>query len=244
MQPFWLALQFLTRLPAPRYEVVPPQAVGRSLLFYPLVGLIIGLLLYAVAQLMSAASPIFTAAMIVTLWLILSGALHIDGLSDLADAWVGGHGDRERTLAIMKDPYCGPMGVAAVVAVLLLKFTATTTLLSGAPHLLIVAPLAGRTLALLLMLTTPYVRESGLAAEMVRYMPRRALWGITILVTALVIYQWPWQGGWIVGASLLLFIAFRHALLQRLHGFSGDAAGALIELTEVVALLCGALLIP
>ena len=104
MRAFWLSLQFLTRIPTPQFAEIAPQTVGRSLLFYPLVGLIIGGLLLAVTQLTAAASPLVTSALVLATWLLLSGALHIDGVADMADAWVGGQGDRERTLAIMKDP--------------------------------------------------------------------------------------------------------------------------------------------
>ncbi|MFH4181104.1 adenosylcobinamide-GDP ribazoletransferase, partial [Acinetobacter baumannii] len=57
-----------------------------------------------------------------TLWIWLTGGLHLDGLADTADAWVGGFGDKQRTLQIMKDPSCGPIGVLSLVIICLLKF--------------------------------------------------------------------------------------------------------------------------
>lgn len=240
MQPFWLALQFLTRLPTPQMSNVSPVAVGRSLFFYPLVGLIMGALLLGVTQLATALSASLVAALVLALWLMLSGALHIDGLADMADAWVGGHGDRERTLEIMKDPYCGPMGVSAVVVVLLLKFTALTELINSAPLLLLLAPVLGRAFVLLLMLTTPYCREVGLASEMVRHMPRTAMWGLLVVIALIVLWWLQWTAVWLLSGGLLLLFVYRRALLQRMQGFTGDAAGALIELTEVVILLIGA----
>lgn len=237
MQPFWLALQFLTRIPTPQYAEVSPLTVGRSLLFYPLVGLIIGGLLLATAQLVTITSPLMTAALVLALWLLLSGALHIDGLADMADAWVGGQGDRERTLAIMKDPYCGPMGVTAVVALLLLKFSALTELVSGAPLLLLLAPLVGRSFALLLMLTTPYCRDAGLASDMVRHMPRYLLWGLLAVIAIVILWWLQWVALGLLLSCLFLFLLYRRALVKRLQGFTGDAAGALIELTEVLVLL-------
>lgn len=237
MQPFWLALQFLTRLPTPQLAEVSPQAVGRSVLFYPLVGLIIGALMYGVSLLAAALSPLLQAALLLSLWLLLSGALHIDGLADMADAWVGGHGDRERTLAIMKDPYCGPMGVSAVVAMLLLKFAALVELLQLAPQLLLLAPVAGRSFAVLLMLTTPYCRETGLASDMVRQLPRTGAWLVLLGVTAIILLWQQGYGVWMLGCGLLLFVLYRRAVLRRLQGFTGDAAGALIELMELLILL-------
>ncbi|MCW8919411.1 MAG: adenosylcobinamide-GDP ribazoletransferase [Gammaproteobacteria bacterium] len=240
MQPLWLALQFLTRLPTPHYAQVSPQAVGRSLLFYPLVGLLIGALLYAATLLTAALAPLLQAALLLALWLLLSGALHIDGVADMADAWVGGQGDRERTLAIMKDPYCGPMGVSAVVAVLLLKFAALTELLVAAPLLLLLPPVVGRSFAILLLLTTPYCREAGLASDMVRHLPRRAAWLLLAVVVAATLLWLPGLAPWVWGVSALLFVIYRRALMQRLQGFTGDSAGALIEGAEVVTLLLAA----
>ena len=242
MRPFWLALQFLTRLPTPQLDGVGDREVGLSLLFYPLVGLIIGGLLYFAAQLLTFVSPPFSAAIIVTLWLWLTGALHVDGLADMADAWVGGHGDRERTLAIMKDPYCGPMGVSAVVALLLLKF-ATLSELTGNGALLLIVPVVGRSFVLLLMLTTPYVCQQGLASDMVGQMPRRAAWSILLVVA--VMLTW-WLHGivlWLLAASLVVFLLYRRALMKRLQGFTGDAAGALIEIIELVVLLTTVIII-
>lgn len=239
MQAFWLALQFLTRLPTPPLAQINPVAVGRSLLFYPLVGLIIGVLLSAATQLVAIFSPLLVAALLLALWVLLSGALHIDGLADMADAWVGGHGDRERTLAIMKDPYSGPMGVSAVVVVLLLKFSALFQLLS-APGLLLLAPVLGRAFAVLLMLTTPYCRETGIASEMVRHLPRRAAWLLLLLVALLSLLWLKWLALALLAGASLLFALYRRSLMRRLQGFSGDTAGALIELTELVILLLGA----
>lgn len=243
MRSFWLALQFLTRLPTPQLAELEPQTVGRSLLFYPLVGLIIGALLWALSQLVAGLPPTLSAALLLLLWLLLSGALHIDGLADMADAWVGGHGDRERTLTIMKDPYCGPMGVSAVVVVLLLKYAALLELVAHDALLLVVAPVVGRSLALLLMLTTPYCRSQGLASDMVRHLPRRAAWLQLLLLAALLPCVLQWRGAWLLLALLLTFALYRGALMKRLQGFTGDAAGALIEIIESVLLVTAAVLL-
>ncbi len=242
MNAFWLALQFLTRLPTPRLAVLEPKTVGRSLLFYPLVGLIIGAILFALTELAATLSPTLLAALLLVLWLFLSGALHIDGVADMADAWVGGQGDRERTLAIMKDPYCGPMGVSAVVALLLLKYAALLEL-HGHGVLLLIVPLVGRSFALLLMLTTPYVRKQGLASDMVSHLPRGAAWMLLAAVAAALLWWLQAAALWLLGVTLIVFVIFRSALVRRLQGFTGDAAGALIEIIELVVLLT-AVIIP
>ena len=114
MLPFWIALQFLSSLPIRLSGMPKPQELGRSLLFYPLVGLLFGLLLWGANALLAGAPLMLHAALLLTLWVLLSGGLHLDGLADSADAWLGGFGDRERTLTIMKDPRSGPIAVVTL----------------------------------------------------------------------------------------------------------------------------------
>ena len=108
------AVGFLTRIPVPAWAFARPGAQARSLPWYPLVGLLLGVLLLALAWCLRGAAPLLAAAIVLSSWVWLTGALHVDGLADSTDAWVGGMGDRARTLAIMKDPTSGPMAVTAV----------------------------------------------------------------------------------------------------------------------------------
>jgi hypothetical protein len=109
------------------------------------------------------------AALVLAVWVLLTGGLHLDGLADTADAWIGGQGDRDRTLAIMKDPRSGPMAVVIIVLVLLSKFAALQVLLAGdARTVLLLTPMLGRTVIVLLLITTPYVRPEGLGAAYAR----------------------------------------------------------------------------
>lgn len=109
MTPLLIALQFLTRLPVRLPGMPEPQQIGRSLLFYPLVGALLGLLLLGLEWLLGDTALLLKAALLLAAWVALSGGLHLDGLADTADAWVGGYGDRERTLAIMKDRAAAPL---------------------------------------------------------------------------------------------------------------------------------------
>ena len=159
LQPLVIALQLLTRIPVPSLSVIDPIAVGRSILFYPVVGLIIGSLLALVNWLLVDASIAVTAAILTVVWLIITGAIHIDGLADTADGWLGGFGNKEKTLEIMKDPTSGPAGVAAIVSVLLLNFSAMQQITEDFDYLALIAiPLIARHMARVMMLTTPYAR--------------------------------------------------------------------------------------
>jgi adenosylcobinamide-GDP ribazoletransferase len=238
MQAFWLALQFLTRLPTPQTGEPGERQLGRAALYYPLIGAIIGVLLYSLAQLGAAQPPLLMAALLLLLWVGVTGALHLDGLADMADAWVGGHGDAERTLAIMKDPACGPMGVAAVVVLLLLKFVAIASLSPDGLGWLIFSPILGRAVVLLLFLSTPYARSRGLGHPIAHHLPRlpAVLVALTAILLPFAIFGWP-MPVMILAAVAAVVVLYRRALLRRLGGWTGDGAGALIEIIEAVVLL-------
>ncbi|EPQ0430347.1 adenosylcobinamide-GDP ribazoletransferase, partial [Acinetobacter baumannii] len=189
MAPFWIALQFLTILPIELKTIPTAQQNGRAILFYPLVGLIIGGILFLVTCIFVKLPALLLAAIVFALWIWLTGGLHLDGLADTADAWVGGFGDKLRTLQIMKDPSCGPIGVLSIVIVCLLKFALIYVLIEQHQSLfLICIPILGRVVPSILFLTTPYVREKGLGRSLTDHLPKTASWIITGFVLLLPLY--------------------------------------------------------
>jgi adenosylcobinamide-GDP ribazoletransferase len=233
-----IALQFLTRLPVRLEDAPRPAEVGRSLLYYPLVGLCIGALLLSVAYVTAAIGGLLPAALTLTVWVLVTGALHLDGLADCADAWVGGHGDRQRTLAIMKDPYSGPVAVVVVVLVLLLKFAALQRVIGQGDWVaLTLAPVLGRTAPLLLFLGTPYVRPGGLGAPLAEHPPCRAGWWVGVGVVLIAVLAAGARALWPLLAGVGVLLWLRAATLKRIGGFTGDVAGAGVELVECAALV-------
>lgn len=234
-QAFLIALQFLTILPVKLRTPVSSEAMGRSLLFYPLVGLILGTVLIAIALLVSTQSPLVSAALVLTLWVVLSGGLHLDGLADSGDAWLGGLGDKTRTLAIMKDPACGPIGVLALLLVLLLKFVAIVSLIETQQTIaLLWAVVLARTAMPLLFLTTNYQREQGLGSTLRAAMPEDAVRAMLLITVAIAVL---FAGVGVVLVTLVAFLLLRYLMERRLGGFTGDTAGAMIELLETTVLL-------
>lgn len=241
MRAFWLAVQFLTRLPTPRLEI-DAATRGTSVVFYPLVGLLIGGLLLLVHWPLATADVALQAALLLLAWVLVTGGLHLDGLADSADAWLGSPGDRERALAIMKDPYTGPAGVVAVVLVLLVKFAALSALLSvSAWEALIAAPLAGRAALVALLLTTPYVRPNGIGAEHAAHLPRALAAGVLVVTAVAVGAGLRWDGLWLLGAVAAMIYGLRFLMLRRLGGTTGDTLGASCEIVEATALVTLAL---
>ncbi len=240
--PFWLALQFLTRLPTPQIEI-NDSALGRSLLYYPLAGFIIGVILWVTSLLLTGQNSMLSAAIILTLWVLISGGLHLDGLADSADGWLGGAGNRERILHIMKDSRSGPAAIIAIFLVLLTKFVALSVLLSHeTTFMLIMIPVLGRTSTLLLFLTTPYARQGGIGDIMSQYLPRKQAHIIWMAVIAILLLTMGLQGFitciWIILTGYLL----RKLMMNQIGGTTGDTAGATIEVTETVALISIAML--
>ncbi|AGA91805.1 cobalamin 5''-phosphate synthase/cobalamin synthase [Thioflavicoccus mobilis 8321] len=233
-----IACRFLTRLPLPDPGVVDEPEVGRSALFYPLVGLLIGAPLWLAAVMLDGAPVVVAAVLVLCLWVWVTGGLHLDGLGDSADGWLGGIGSRERTLEIMRDPRAGAMAVIAIGLLLLTKWSALQALLTmGHAAYLLWIPLLARAVLVLALLTTPYARPQGMASASVAYLPRP--WArIAIAAALLVVLMLGGAAGLLAIATALgLFLGWRRLVMERLNGFTGDTAGALVELAEGLVLI-------
>ncbi|MBK1693705.1 adenosylcobinamide-GDP ribazoletransferase [Chromatium weissei] len=243
LRPLWIAGRFLTRLPFPDHGVTTAAEVGQSVLWYPFIGLLLGGVITSVAWLTTGAESSVAAAMVLIAWVWSSGAIHLDGSADSADGWVGGLVNRERTLEIMKDPRCGSMGVTVIALILIAKFAGLQALLAhGDDGLLLWLPLLGRVQLPLLLLTTRYARSHGMAFEQARYLPRRAGWLVVSVVLIGAVLMIGTMQNWTMAATLALvtvgiLLVMRRAMLQRLAGFTGDTAGAVVEMTEMTLLL-------
>jgi adenosylcobinamide-GDP ribazoletransferase len=240
LRPLWIAGRFLSRLPFPDPGPVEPQETGQSVPWYPFIGLCMGLLasLAAVALALMGTDPDVAAALTLAVWVWSSGAIHLDGLADTADAWVGGLGSRERTLEIMKDPRSGPAAVTTLVLVLIAKWAAIKALIvAGAPWLLLAIPMLSRAGMLLLLLTTPYARAQGMAMDQSRELPRRRTQIAVMIAIGGTLLLAGWYGLAMLIAGLAVFVIGRWAMLQRISGFTGDTAGALVELAETLVLV-------
>lgn len=229
-----LALSLLTRFPVDDYGEVTAADSGRSALFYPVVGLFIGGVLYLPVYLFANAPSTVLAAIVVTVWAIMTGGLHLDGLADSADGWLGGLGDKERTLRIMKDPVIGAAGAIAIVCLLLLKWSVVSALIQQQHALfLLFVPAFARGMILLTFLSTPYANATGMANTVVANLPKRVAWLIVVIcfVSASLLSVWG------VIAVMLGFYLMRKLMLQRLGGCTGDTVGALVEVSEMLFLL-------
>jgi len=218
--------------------------LGRSALYYPLVGAVMGVILIACGWVLEqfTAPPALIAAGLLTLWVMLSGALHLDGLGDSADAWMGGGQDRQRCLSIMQDPCAGTAAVVSIALLLLMKFVALEYLLTQATSFwaLLLVPVLARSAVLTLLLSTPSARADGLGARLAQHLPRGPGIAVILGTVLLVTLVWPLHGGLLLLTALVVTLLLRRMMLRRLGGTTGDTCGALIEINEAVllAMLC------
>ena len=236
MNSFLLALQFLTIIPVNYTFIASDKQLGYSVLFYPVIGLIIGGLLVVLASLLNHLPVNILAGLILILWVGLTGGLHLDGLADCADAWVGGLGNKQRSLKIMKDPAAGPIAVLAVVLLLLLKWTLIVEIINQQqtiPFLLLI-PMLGRLAILILMLSTDYIRSAGLGEKLVENLPVTTTKIIGFLGLLIAFY---FLNSIAIGLMLSILLLISYQAKKRLGGMTGDVYGAAVEVVEVGLLL-------
>ena len=243
---FFRAAAFLTRLPpVARAFEGGPHPLGKDVLAFPLVGLLAALpAAFLLAFLPEAGlSALVAAALAVAATILVTGALHEDGLGDVADGLFGHHG-RERALAIMKDSRVGSYGALALILIVALRIALLAELLSLGSTAAALATLGAaafsRGAMTLLWASLPSADPGGLA-DSVGQPPLaagwRALWlgaAIFFLLSSLGIGLSHAVLSLSAGAAMLF--AFRHWLRDRLGGQTGDTLGAAQQLTEIAAL--------
>lgn len=232
------AFAFLTRLPVDPGPVTDAD-LGRSAAFFPLVGVALGLACVGLDRALRAIgvpAPL-VAVLVVALLAALSGGLHLDGVADLFDGLAGGRGDRERTLAIMRDSRIGAHGALALVLVVLAKVVAVHELLARGDGLALLAvPAVARWAVLPQLAFFPYARPDGLGRAFHETVGIVVLGVSTIFVSGLAISVRHHALGELP-AALGISLAIAFWVRPRLGGLTGDVHGATIELCEVAALL-------
>ena len=235
---FLLALQFLTIVPLKIKEVSEKNIAG-AMIYFPFVGLLLGIALLGISALLVTLnfSPLATNIILVIILIGVTGGMHLDGLSDTADAFLSVK-SRDEMLEIMRDPHIGVMGTVSIVSIILLKIGLLASMavpLKGAALLLACA--LSRWSSVLAMFLFSYARKDGKAKVFMQGMNLKifALYSITVLVFAFAIWR-------LKGILALLIVAGCTYLggklsSRKIGGITGDTMGATIELTEIVTLL-------
>ena len=232
-----LAAVFLTRLPLPRLpDDLPPLA--RTMWAFPLVGAGLGLIGWAVLAATEAAGlpPLVQGLFAVGALLLLTGALHEDGLADVADG--AGGTTRERRLEILRDSRIGSYGVLALVLLIGLRVTALAEIdtVAQAGAALVVAGAAGRACLPLAMRLTPPARADGLGAG--AGVPGIGpLFGALGVAVVLAFWLMPEHAMSMLILALALTLAVTLFAWRRLGGYTGDVLGAVAAVVEAGVLI-------
>jgi len=232
------ALRFLTILSIPGSWGSTEDDLPRSVAWFPLVGLLLGVAAAGVAFVLPMVTPpLVCAGAMVVLLMSFSGCMHLDGLSDTADGLLSSR-PRERILEIMKDSHIGAMGVIAIVGTLLLKFAALASPSAGELWATaLVMPLAGRCAIVVQLALLPYARTSGLAGIFYRSRSRLAALLAAGLLAVVACGVLGWRGVTVWAASMGLALAFSAYVYRKIGGATGDTLGAVCEIVELVPAL-------
>jgi len=246
---FFTALQFLTRLPVPRWVGFEPAWLQQSVRHFPLVGLLVGAVGAAV---MGAAHWLWpdsiAAGLSMAATVLLTGAFHEDGFADTCDG-LGGAVDRARALAIMKDSRIGSYGSVGLILMLGLKAAALAEWLhASAGHALLLTlwtHMASRLAPLWIMQALPYAGDAehakakplatGIGRGGMFFALVCVLFGAAGVVWIAPDLAWPLAGAAL--AAALLCRVMQAWLDRRLGGFTGDTLGATQQLAELTLLL-------
>lgn len=224
-----LAFGFLTRLPVPRV-VAGPGDFAAALRWYPLVGLAIGAIVAGAGWVGSLLDPWIGALAALTAWVAVTGALHLDGLSDLADGLGAAHRDPARFLQVMADPHVGSFGVVALAWQLLAKLVLLHAVAPGGWWPVILLPFAARIGPIAWARWLPLL-QPGIGAAVKGAARVRDVTGWTLVLAGAVVVVPA------LALAPLLIAGWGLWLWRRIGGITGDCHGAGIELVETGLLL-------
>lgn len=232
---FILATQFATVIPTPSIRTVSDSDVRTSVLFFPIIGGALGCVLWGVQYFLTRHVPSLPAtAVSLTVYTLLTGALHLDGLMDTADA-IGSRRPREEALNIMKDSRIGAMGAVAAILILIGKLTAISSVSAQDWKPFIVVPMMSRLSMIWSMAASRSARQEGLGSFFARRLSVWVLAGATIFSGVVCILILPLKDAlWVLVYFVVTVSLFNGWMVRKFGGTTGDTYGALNEITEWV----------
>lgn len=237
------ALKFLTIIPLPWWREVSPEEVGRSIGYFPVVGIIIGLILAGLNWLLGLLLPLaIVNVLLIVCLVVISGALHLDGFIDTCDG-IAGHKTVEERWQIMHDSHVGSFGIIGACCLLLVKYVSLNSV--PEPWLmitLVLMPVVSRWTMVYTIFAYPYARPSGLG----KVFKQEASWQrlvIATLVTLVVAVVLARLAGFVIMVGIwVIAVAIAAYLKGKFAGLTGDSYGAINEAAEVGVLILVCLL--
>jgi adenosylcobinamide-GDP ribazoletransferase len=230
------AFQFLTVMPPLVRRPFTAHEMGQAVGWFPLVGVGLGCVLAGACYALSLIfPPSVTAVLVLAIWVLITGALHLDGFLDSCDGLFGGH-TAEARLRIMRDERAGAFAVIGGILLLLTKYACVASLADRVVPL-VLAPTIGRWGMALAVVAFPYARPEGLGRALKDNAgwPQLVLASVVAVTAAALATEWLGMAAMAIAGAMTLAVG-RFAL-GRLEGCTGDIYGALCELLETGALL-------
>jgi len=238
MKVFLLALQFLTIIPV-KIEKVKEADIAASMVCFPFVGLLLGFLLAGINNLLLSLKfeELAVSIILIVSLIIFTGGLHLDGLSDTADALFSGK-DKEKRLEIMRDSHAGVMGILSLICVILLKIVFLSSINTSLKIVsLILMCTLSRWSLVFLMFLFPYARQEGKAKVFIEKANFKIFVLATMIALVCSVITWQLKGLFIIAITSISAYAIGKFITNKIGGITGDTLGAINELTEVIILL-------
>ncbi|MEW6482947.1 MAG: adenosylcobinamide-GDP ribazoletransferase [bacterium] len=231
MRQFLTTIGLLTIIPVKTYQT---EDLARSMVFFPLVGLLIGGFLVGVRFFsLQLFPPDLVSVLVIAAWVAITGCLHLDGFCDTIDGLAGGR-SKEEIFRIIEESAVGCKGVVAVVCLLLIKtFALSANTSSG----LLIAPTMGRWAMVAGAATSSYPKSSGLGRLFVGQVKRREFLWATLIMMGIGFSLFGLSFFYLLATTSGITWLFSLYLKKRVGGFTGDTLGALSEVIEVATLL-------
>jgi len=242
MKGFLIALQFLTIVPVRIDSEIKAEDFGGSLIYFPLVGLIIGAILLLILLIFNTLPPLAVSAIIILVSVIITGGIHLDGFADTCDALYG-FKSRQRALEIMRDSHIGTMGATGIALILLLKFVFIASMETRILwRSLILMPVFARWAQVFSSYIADYAREEGKAKNFIRYIDTKGMLISTAIAIAIFVMTFKIKGLLLFVISFCIILLPIHWIKAKIGGMTGDTIGAVSEIAEAAVLLLSLIL--
>lgn len=229
-----LMLQFLTKLPLPFEINANEEDFSKGVVYFPLVGLVIGLLMAGLFWCVTfLSSKMIASVLVVAFEVFITGGLHLDGLADTFDGLYS-YRDKERMLEIMKDSRVGTNGVLVLILVILLKVILLYHI-EQVYMVLILMPVVSRFVVVLLAATSKYARKNGMGGFFIGKTSKSQL--IIAGLMTLLLHILSLNLLIVMVGIIILALIYRYHVYTKIDGITGDVLGSAVELSETFYLL-------
>ena len=235
---FWTAWQLLTIIPIPYCREYPPENLGKSIGFFPVVGIFLGAGLLGLDLLLRLFLPLMLVnILLLVVLLILTGALHLDGFIDTCDG-LAIRGLPPARLEAMHDSRVGAFGVIGGCLMLLAQFASLMSLPSGLrTNAFLLMPVLSRWAMVYAICAFPSAKKEGMGWQVKQGATWKGMAIATGISSVIALVSLRWWGLALLAALALIVFVFARFLCSRLGGLSGDSYGAINEFTQLAVLI-------